>query len=139
MEQVKMLRKNSGQIKLITLTIEELMPEEHFLRDLEKYVDFSFIYDKVEHLYSKTGRPSIDPVVLIKMLLIGFLYGIESERRIEKEINVNIAYKWFLGLHLMRNLPTIVPFRKPDGGNLTAPEFLKKYSMRLLGNALNPG
>jgi transposase len=87
------------------MTIEDIMPEEHFLRDLGKYVDFSFIYDKVEHLYSKTGRPSIDPVVLIKMILIGFLYGIESERRIEKEINVNIAYKWFLGLALDEKSP----------------------------------
>ena len=100
-----MLTKNDGQIRLVTMTIEDLMPEDHFLRDLDKYVDFSFIYEKVEHLYSKTGRPSIDPVVLFKMILLGFLYGIESERRIEKEINVNIAYKWFLKLSLDEKSP----------------------------------
>ena len=74
------------------------MPQEHFLRDLDKCVDFSFIYAKVESLYSSVGRPSIDPVVLVKMLLIGYLYGIESERRLEQEIRVNIAYRWFLGI-----------------------------------------
>ena len=59
------------------------MPKEHFLRDLEKYVDFRFIYDKVKDLYSNKGSPSIDPVMIIKMLLIGYLYGIDSERKLE--------------------------------------------------------
>ena len=59
-------------------------PQEHFLRDLEQHVDFSFIYEKVENLYSKTGRNSIDPVVIIKMLLIGYIYGISSESKIEQ-------------------------------------------------------
>ena len=59
------------------------MPKEHFLRDLEKYVDFRFIYDKVKDLYSNKGRPSIDPIMMIKMLLIGYLYGIDSERKLE--------------------------------------------------------
>ena len=94
-----MLTRNSHrQMKMCFLTLEELMPQEHFLRDLDKCVDFSFIYAKVESLYSSVGRPSIDPVVLVKMLLIGYLYGIESEHRLEQEIRVNIAYRWFLGI-----------------------------------------
>ena len=91
-------RNSHRQIKMCFFTLEELMPQEHFLRDLDKCVDFSFIYAKVESLYSSVGRPSIDPVVLVKMLLIGYLYGIESERRLEQEIRVNIAYRWFLGI-----------------------------------------
>ena len=85
--------------------MEELMPKDHFLRDLDRLVSFDFIYDKLEHLYSKTGRPSVDPVVIIKMLLIGYLYGINSERRLEQEIKVNIAYRWFLGLKLNEAVP----------------------------------
>lgn len=101
-----MLSKSKGkQSKFICMTIEDLMPEEHFLRDLDRYVDFSFVYEKVKNLYSETGRPSIDPVVIIKMLLIGYLYGIESERRLEKEIQVNIAYRWFLRLDLDGTVP----------------------------------
>ena len=69
------------------------MPKEHFLRDLEKYVNFRFIYDKVKDLYSNKGRPSIDPVMIIKMLLIGYLYGIDSERKLEQEIRLNISYR----------------------------------------------
>ena len=96
-----MLNRNENrQMKMCVVTLEELMPQKHFLRDLDKCIDFSFIYEKVEALYSNTGRPSVDPVMLVKMLLIGYLYGIESERRLEQEIRVNIAYRWFLGIEL---------------------------------------
>ena len=93
------------QQKMIFTSAEELMPQEHFLRDLEQHVDFSFIYEKVENLYSKTGRNSIDPVVIIKMLLIGYIYGISSERKIEQEIKVNIAFRWFLGIDFDESVP----------------------------------
>jgi len=98
-------RKNSVQGKVVVTTLEALMPQEHFLRDLEKYIDFSFVYERVKHLYSSVGRPAIDPVVLVKMLLIGFLYGIDSERKIEREAQVNIAYRWFLGIDLDERIP----------------------------------
>lgn len=101
-----MLNRNENrQMKMCLVTLDELMPQEHFLRDLDKCVDFSFIYDKVETLYSNTGRPSVDPVMLVKMMLIGYLYGIESERRLEQEVRVNIAYRWFLGIELDEPVP----------------------------------
>lgn len=98
-------RSEEKQIKLVTTTIEALMPEQHFLRDLDRHVDFTFIYDKVVHLYSDVGRASVDPVVLFKMLLLGFLYGIDSERKLEQEVQVNIAFRWFLGLDLDAAVP----------------------------------
>jgi transposase len=61
-------------------------------------INFSFIYKKVSHWYSPLGRKSIDPVILIKMLLLGYLFGIASERKLEQEVRINIAYRWFLGL-----------------------------------------
>lgn len=90
---------------MILHTLEDLMPKEHFLRDLDAAVDFSFIYDKVEDLYASSGRPSVDPVVLVKILLIGYLYGIPSERKLEQEIQVNIAYRWFLGMDFGEPVP----------------------------------
>jgi transposase len=99
-------RRENQQIKIHCVTIEDLVPQDHFLRKLEATVDFSFVYDEVRELYCKdNGRPSIDPVMLVKYLLIGYLYGIESERRIEKEIQVNMAYRWFLGLELDERVP----------------------------------
>ena len=102
-----MLTRTEGkQLRFHMITIEDLVPEDHFLRKLERHIDFSFIYHDIAGCYSeKTGRPSIDPIILIKYLLIGFLYGIESERRLEQEIRVNVAYRWFLGLDLDDTVP----------------------------------
>jgi len=93
------------QPKMQFCTIEDLMPQEHFLRDVEAAVDFSFVYDKVSHLYSSVGRPSIDPVIIVKTLMLGYLYGIFSERKLVSEIQVNIAYRWFLGIDLDEAVP----------------------------------
>ena len=101
-----MTRTNNKQIKFHLVTIENLVPEDHFLRKLDSLVDFSFIYQETESCYCQNnGRPCIDPVILLKYLLIGFLFGIESERRIEQEIQVNMAYRWFLGLDMDDRVP----------------------------------
>ena len=97
-----MLTKNGTddkktQIQLISL--DQLVPEDHLLRKIDKYIDFDFIYDLVEEKYStQTGRPSIDPVTLIKIPIIQYMYGINSMRQTIREIEVNMAYRWFLGL-----------------------------------------
>ncbi|MCU6793771.1 IS1182 family transposase [Paenibacillus sp. WQ 127069] len=93
------------QNQLMVINLDDLVPQDHLLRDIRKKVDFTFIYEKVRHLYSPFGRRSIDPVLLIKMLLIGYLFGIPSERRLEQEIIVNLAYRWFLGLDLGESIP----------------------------------
>lgn len=86
--------------------LDELVPEDHLLRVIQKHIDFSFIREKVRPYYCEdNGRPSIDPVVLFKMIFIGYLYGIRSERQLEKEIQTNIAYRWFLGLSLTDRVP----------------------------------
>lgn len=86
--------------------IEDLVPQDHLLRKIDKYIDFSFIKEKVRPFYCEdNGRPSIDPVVLFKMLLLGYLYGIRSERQLEQEIKTNNAYRWFLRLNLKDSVP----------------------------------
>ena len=69
--------------------MEEMVPENHLLRLINKHIDFGFIRDKVKPLYSHTGRPSIDPEVLLRILLVGYLYGITSERRLCEEVQSN--------------------------------------------------
>jgi transposase len=99
-------RKKVKQIELEFISIEELVPEDHLLRKIDKAIDFTFIYDKVKHLYcADNGRPPIDPVELFKMLFIGYLFGIRSERQLEQEVNLNVAYRWFLGLGLRGRVP----------------------------------
>lgn len=88
------------------VTLDQLVPEDHLLRKIDKTISFRFIYEKVEHLYCKdNGRPPVDPVLLFKMMFLGYLYGIRSERRLEQEVQVNVAYRWFLGLGLNDRIP----------------------------------
>lgn len=98
-------RDDSSQMQSEFVCIENLVPKDHLLRKVDKHIKFSFIYDKVKGLYSDKGRPCLDPVVLFKMMLIGYLYGIRSERQLEQEIKVNVAYRWFLGLGLTDPVP----------------------------------
>ncbi len=98
-------RQESSQSQMEFVCIEELVPPDHLLRKVDKHIKFSFIYDKTQDLYSDIGRPCLDVVVLFKMMLIGYLYGIRSERRLEQEIRMNIGYRWFLGLGLSDQVP----------------------------------
>ena len=94
------------QLAMYMVTIEDLMPREHFLRKLEAALDLSFVYEETAPLYSKKyGRPAIDPVVIVKYLLVGFLCGIPSEREIERRIQTDIALRWYLGLDLFDRVP----------------------------------
>lgn len=89
------------QTELEMVTIASLVPPDHLLRKIDAALDFSFIRDRVAHLYCPdNGRPALDPVVLFKMLFIGYLFGVRSERQLMREIQVNVAYRWFLGLRL---------------------------------------
>ena len=85
---------------------ESLVPAEHLLRKIDAAMDFNKIYDMVEPLYcADNGRPSVDPVVLFKMVLIQHLYGLGSLRRTAEEVSFNVAYRWFLGYRLQEDTP----------------------------------
>lgn len=89
------------QHRLEMVTLEELVPADHLLRLIDRHIRFDFIREVTAHLYSTdNGRPAVDPVQLFKMLFIGYLFGIRSERQLVREIQVNVAYRWFLGLGL---------------------------------------
>ena len=103
--------KNRQQIQMFCM--DDLVPKDHLLRLIDGAIDWSFIYSLVEDKYSPDfGRPSIDPVVLIKIPFIQYLYGIRSMRQTIKEIEVNIAYRWFLGLELYDPVPHFSTFGK---------------------------
>jgi transposase len=102
-----MLKQGGGKpTELEFVSIDALVPADHLLRKIERAVDFSFIREKVASLYCPdNGRPAIDPVVLFKMLLLGYLYGIRSERQLVQEIQVNVAFRWFLGFTFADKVP----------------------------------
>ena len=103
--------QNRHQIQMFCM--DDLVPQDHLLRLIDRAIDWSFIYDLVQEKYSPDfGRPGIDPVVLIKIPFIQYLYGIRSMRQTIKEIEVNVAYRWFLGLELQDPVPHFSTFGK---------------------------
>lgn len=105
--------KKEIQSEIIFTTMEELVPKESLFRKIDKYIDFTFIYEEVKDLYSKNnGRPSVDPVVLFKLVFIQTLDGIKSMRKLCEKIKVDAEYRWFLGIPFGEGTPHFSTFSK---------------------------
>lgn len=101
-----MMGRKVYQEKLFyNFSLEKKVPEDHILRKINELVDLKFIRELVAPYYSHTGQPSVDPVVLFKMMLIGYFYNITSERRLAEELSLNLAYMWFLGYDIDEATP----------------------------------
>ncbi|KMW23754.1 IS1182 family transposase, partial [Enterocloster citroniae] len=99
-----------SQVQIASL--DDLVPSGHLVRKLEEAIDLSFIYDEVKDLYKHYGRESIDPVVLMKIVILQYVFGIPSMRKTIKEIEVNLAYRWYLGYGLYEDIPHFSTFGK---------------------------
>jgi transposase len=110
-----MLTRNQkdNRNNVMIIDMDRLVPKDHLLRKVEKTISFDFIYDAVKNLYAdEVGRPSIDPVVLFKIVFIQLLFNIRSMRRTIEEIEVNAAYRWFLGFDFNDDIPHFSTFGK---------------------------
>jgi transposase len=95
-----------SQQEMELVTIESLVPEDHLLRKIDRAIDLEFIRERVRHLYCEdNGRPALDPVVLFKLLFLGYLFGVRSERQLMREVQCNAAYRWYLRLKLTDKVP----------------------------------
>ena len=111
---MKMITINkNNQSEILFMTMEDIVPKDSLYRKIDKYIDFTFIYEKVKHLYCEdNGRPSIDPVVLFKIVFIQALDGIKSMRQTCKKIKVDAEYRWFLGIRFSQETPHFSTFSK---------------------------
>jgi transposase len=136
-----MMTKNqlNEREQLEMLTIDQLVPENHLVRKLESAIDFSFIYPLVEDLYSGLGRPSIDPVVLFKMTFIQYIFGIRSMRQTIKEIETNMAYRWFLGFGFYTEVPHFSTFGKNYERRYHDTGVFEEIFYRILKEAIDRG
>ncbi len=96
--------------------LEQHIPDNHLLRRIDQFLDFDQIRSHLHSFYSHTGRPSIDPELMIRMLLVGYCYGIRSERRLCEEVDFNLAYRWFCRLGLEDEIPNHSTFSKNRHG-----------------------
>ena len=113
-ESDKMITINKNiQSEILITTMEEIVPENSLFRKIDKYIDFTFIYDEVKDLYcDNNGRPSIDPVILFKLVFIQALDGIKSMRKTCEKIKVDAEYRWFLGIPFGEDTPHFSTFSK---------------------------
>src|SRR5437764_8396023 len=86
-------------------SLERHIPEKHLLRSIDRFVELDGLRQELAPFYSEMGRPSIDPELLIRMLIVGYCFGIRSERRLCEEVHLNLAYRWFCGLGLDGEVP----------------------------------
>jgi transposase len=96
--------------------IEDQVPENHLLRLIDRHISFDFVREKLKDSYSDTGRPSVDPQLLLRILLIGYLYGITSERKLIEELRMHLAWRWFTGLGFDQEIPHHSTFSKNRHG-----------------------
>lgn len=131
-------KRKTDQVQIIS--VEQFVPKNHILRKIDKYIDFDFIYELVEDKYSlDNGRPSIDPVVLIKILFIEYLFNIKSMRQTIKEIEVNIAYRWFLGLDFYDKVPHFTTFSQNYRRRFKDTNIFEEIFQNILSQAMNKG
>ena len=96
--------------------LEDQVPDNHLLRLIDQHVSFDFVRERLSESYSDIGRPSIDPELLLRVLLIGYLYGITSERRLVEELRMHLACRWFTGLGFDQDIPHHSTFSKNRHG-----------------------
>ena len=119
--------------------LEDQIPEGHLLRLIDRHVDLSFVRERVKSLYSSTGRPSIDPEVLLRLLLVGYLYGITSERRLLEEVRMHLAYRWFTRLDLDQEVPDHSTFSKNRHGRFRQSGVFRKVFEEIVQRCLEAG
>jgi len=128
-----MSERRGVQLRLYTPSLDEIVESDEFLRKLDAAVDFSFIYDELRPYYcADNGRYSTDPVVIVKSLLIAFIYGIISERRLEFELQYNALYRWFIGVSFDERVPDHSTISQLRRRKFNDADLFKKLFMRVL-------
>lgn len=119
--------------------LEDQIPKDHLLRIIDEQVDLSFVRERVKGLYSATGRPSIDPEVLLRLLLLGYLYGISSERRLLEEVRMHLAYRWFTRLGFEQEIPDHSTFSKNRHGRFRQSGVFREVFEEIVRRCVNAG
>ena len=119
--------------------IEDQVPQNHLLRFIDRYVSFDFVREKLRASYSETGRPSIDPEVLLRILLLGYLYGITSERKLLEELRMHLAWRWFTGLGFEQEIPHHSTFSKNRHGRFQESNLFQELFERIVEQCMAAG
>jgi len=122
-----------------SFNLEDVVPEDHLLRSIDRFLDLSDLREHLAPYYSHTGRPSIDPELMIRMLIIGYCLGIRSERRLCEEVKLNLAYRWFCRLSISDAVPDHSTFSKNRHGRFREAEAFRFVFEQVLKSCIDEG
>jgi transposase len=120
-------------------SLERHVPDDHMLRKIDRFVDLSQVRAHLEPYYSDFGRPSIDPELMMRMLIAGYCFGIRSERRLCEEVHLNLAYRWFCRLGLDGDVPDHSTFSKNRHGRFRESNLLRKLFETVVARCMKEG
>ena len=133
-------RQPGGQDHLFySFNLESVVPQKHLLRGIDRCLDLADLRQHLAEYYSHTGRPSIDPVLMIRMLVVGYCYGIRSERRLCEEVHLNLAYRWFCRLGLEDVVPNHSTFSKNRHGRFRESNTFRWVFDKVVGACMAAG
>ena len=132
-------RQEAQSALFYEFSLEDHVPSDHLLRSIDRFVDLSGIRAHLAPYYSSTGRPSIDPELMIRMLIIGYTHGIRSERRLCDEVHLNLAYRWFCRLDLTDPIPDHSTFSKNRHGRFRDSDLFRKVFEDVVGRCIAEG
>jgi len=119
--------------------LEDQVPENHLLRLIDRHVNLDFVRAKLKDSYSDTGRPSIDPELLLRMLLVGYLYGVTSERKLVEELRMHLAWRWFTGLGFDQEIPHHSTFSKNRHGRFQESKLFQELFEEIVARCVEAG
>jgi transposase len=120
-------------------SLERHVPANHLLRSIDRFVELGELRRELSAFYSTIGRPSIAPELMIRMLLVGYCFGIRSERRLCEEVHLNLAYRWFCRLGLDGDVPDHSTFSKNRHGRFRESDLLRRLFETILRRCINEG
>ena len=124
---------------LYNFNLDDLVPKDHLLRQIDRFLDFDELREHLKPFYSHTGRPSIDPELMLRMLIIGYCYGIRSERRLCEEVQLNLAYRWFCRLSIEDQVPDHSTLSKNRHGRFRDSEALRFVFEQVVERCIGEG
>ena len=136
---IMMGQRSRSEALFYYFRLEDQVPESHLLRLIEKHISFAFVRERLKDSYSESGRPSIDPELLLRILLIGYLYGITSERRLVEELRMHLAWRWFTGLGFDQEIPHHSTFSKNRHGRFQESKLFEQLFEQIVARCLEAG
>jgi transposase len=138
--QAMMGRRNRDQGRLFyEFRLDEVVPDDHLVRKIGAVLDLSWVYAELAPHYSRVGRPSVDPVLMIRMLIVGYVFAIRSERQLCREVQVNLAYRWFCDLGLEDPIPDHSAFSRARNERFRQGDIFRRVFERVVETCIAAG